>query len=78
MNEPSKMRTFSINKDTLISFSVAIAIGTGMFIAGGYAEKLQRLDGVGVERRLAKIEVVTGLIAKRLGIPPEILATIEP
>lgn len=78
MDDPAKSpRHVSINHSTLISFSLAIAIGGGMFFAGSFYEKVNRLDGINIEKRLAKIEVTVGLVAKRLGVPPDVLADIN-
>lgn len=76
MAEPQS-RTFPITKESMISFGVALAIGSGCYIAGGYAEKLSRLDSIGIERRLVRMEAKLELVAKRLGIPPDVLATVK-
>ena len=78
MNDPDKSsRHFPINQNTLISFSVAIALSSAAFFAGSFWEKVNRLDGIGIEKRLAKIEITVSLVAKRLGVPPEVLARIN-
>lgn len=74
---PKAGRHVSINSSTLISFSLAITIGSGMFFAGSFWEKVNRLDGINIERRLGKIELMMGLMARRLGIPPDVLAGIS-
>lgn len=70
-------RSFSLNKDTLISFSLAIAIGGTMFIAGSIYEKISRLDGLGLERRVSRMEIILGLVAKNVGVPADLLADIR-
>lgn len=78
MNEPPKLpKPFEITKDSLISFGVAIFIGGGCFTAGTLWEKINRLDGIGIERRLVRMEAKLELVAKRLGIAPEVLATTK-
>lgn len=77
MAEPDKANRFPINKETMISFGVALAIGSGCYIAGGYAEKVQRFDRLDAGERLVRIEAKVSLIAQRLGIPADLKVDIR-
>lgn len=75
MNEgmPPKPPHHSISKETWISLGLALAIGGLCFTAGTLYEKVQKLDGLGVDRRLVRIEATLTLVATRLGIPRDVL-----
>lgn len=76
MDDPAKShRPTSINKETLISFGLAIMIGAGCFTAGVLYNQIQTFHSIGAGERLARLEVITKLIAKQVGVPLDIIAT---